>query len=771
MDLLTTRYRHLPIAVLFLLCTVLFFNAAPGIAQEEARSFRWWSDYLYITDFETTHYDEIIWFWTPDSLDGPLHSNEAFGVKYNPSFFGTVTTSADDFYEYAANPFFAYEPEFRWPEASFPEEAATVRGAAAMQGRFLSEEGLQYRAHATIDSLYWWAWTDELPWDSTLVVLVDVAAYHDSMAIFFDGDLQLFGEGLSGTGMIGAAGDIYLMDNLVYEDVPLEGEDAYRVPPDSPHRWGVMSEGSILVANTWANGRGNGANRTDGDPDSSSIAITVALSSLSESFTFHQQNETWDEYRFCDPQGPHPGGPDERGTIYLHGSMMQKRRGYTHRSNCGGTGYFKSYSYDERLQGSPPPFLPEIDWEHAVGGEVVWSDTMVQFDNENPLQIIGRGSVTLGPGAQIVQTCSPRDPQESKPPFRLRMGGRLAVDGTAGSPAQVDYVAEPEYDEPFPALFVEEDTDAWETGSLIDSTWEYLEVDGSEAEWFDFIMPKLLRHGRLTGNPRLVWDEDRTELPDADSCVFEGDVHMWSQPLGTLSRSIVYGRLANPFEVVDHCVIVTAPGDSAAAMINSRSNATMQNSFIYAPGRYVIEAVLPLTMEYSGYYYDDSFDPFLGATLTIGEGVLEDVDPLFVDALGGDVSLQAGSPLIDAGDPAAPLDPDGTRADIGVHFFDQNESDPGDAHEALPTAFQLTGPYPNPFNASTVVRVHLPVRSDLEVHVVDVLGREAGLVGRQILQAGVHTVKVDLSTHASGVYFIHVKANEYTLTARAVLVK
>jgi len=50
-----------------------------------------------------------------------------------------------------------------------------------------------------------------------------------------------------------------------------------------------------------------------------------------------------------------------------------------------------------------------------------------------------------------------------------------------------------------------------------------------------------------------------------------------------------------------------------------------------------------------------------------GEGNIR-ADPLFVDPENEDYRLRPGSPCKDAGDPSSPLDPDGTRADIGVYF-------------------------------------------------------------------------------------------------------
>ena len=48
-----------------------------------------------------------------------------------------------------------------------------------------------------------------------------------------------------------------------------------------------------------------------------------------------------------------------------------------------------------------------------------------------------------------------------------------------------------------------------------------------------------------------------------------------------------------------------------------------------------------------------------------------DADPHFLDASAGDFRLASDSPCIDTGDPASPLDPDGTVADIGALPFTQ----------------------------------------------------------------------------------------------------
>jgi hypothetical protein len=54
-----------------------------------------------------------------------------------------------------------------------------------------------------------------------------------------------------------------------------------------------------------------------------------------------------------------------------------------------------------------------------------------------------------------------------------------------------------------------------------------------------------------------------------------------------------------------------------------------------------------------------------------GEGNI-DADPVFAGPYNGDFYLRWRSPCIDAGDPNSPLDPDGTRPDMGAFYFNQD---------------------------------------------------------------------------------------------------
>ncbi len=82
---------------------------------------------------------------------------------------------------------------------------------------------------------------------------------------------------------------------------------------------------------------------------------------------------------------------------------------------------------------------------------------------------------------------------------------------------------------------------------------------------------------------------------------------------------------------------------------------------------------------HNNYHYDIA-GPFTATYSNIESGFIGtgniSSDPLFVDVANGDYHLQPTSPSIDTGDPNSPLDPDGSRADMGAYYYHQYDIPP-----------------------------------------------------------------------------------------------
>ena len=94
----------------------------------------------------------------------------------------------------------------------------------------------------------------------------------------------------------------------------------------------------------------------------------------------------------------------------------------------------------------------------------------------------------------------------------------------------------------------------------------------------------------------------------------------------------------------------------------------------------------------------------------------------------------------------------------------------------LPETFALHGNYPNPFNPSTAINFDLPETADVEIHVIDMIGRQVMTLPARTIAAGANrTIQIDASRLASGTYFYRViaKMESKTLieTGRMMLVK
>jgi len=96
--------------------------------------------------------------------------------------------------------------------------------------------------------------------------------------------------------------------------------------------------------------------------------------------------------------------------------------------------------------------------------------------------------------------------------------------------------------------------------------------------------------------------------------------------------------------------------------------------------------------------------------------------------------------------------------------------------EPVPLTFALHPPYPNPFNATTMITFTLPVAGEVELKVFDIQGRDMmsgseAIPTMEFYTAGVHSMQFDGSELASGIYFIRMKAGNYTGIQKLVLLK
>ncbi len=319
---------------------------------------RSFANYMYLTNYEVTRFNEIIWFWTEDTLWGRTHSNDYIGLKYSPIFHGPVSTSQGEFrYWQPGNIVFDYEPQFNAPPVYFPTTANSIRSNAnpwvpSRNGQMMT----WIKANNGQINIYQYPLgtprTDDSLWGSF--------ASPAWAAMFVDGECEIEGT-FTGCLTIGSAGNMWLIDNVKFAGSSALGDF---VEDAMPHMLGLVSESNIIIADNYRNGREDGVHVAPGDFNRHSIIINAGMVALGESFTFEHQNDDWELY-----QGPIP---DERGTIYLKGAVTQWRRGYVHRSNHGtgqrdGTGYGKSYHYDFRFDRRPPPFYLEAMDEHGHG--------------------------------------------------------------------------------------------------------------------------------------------------------------------------------------------------------------------------------------------------------------------------------------------------------------------------------------------------------------------------------------------------------------------
>jgi hypothetical protein len=95
----------------------------------------------------------------------------------------------------------------------------------------------------------------------------------------------------------------------------------------------------------------------------------------------------------------------------------------------------------------------------------------------------------------------------------------------------------------------------------------------------------------------------------------------------------------------------------------------------------------------------------------------------------------------------------------------------GVAGKVLPTEYSLSQNYPNPFNPSTVIEFALPKDAHVTLEVYNILGQKVATLVDEVRPAGFHSVKLDGTNLASGMYLYRLSTGQQTFLKKLLLMK
>ena len=89
----------------------------------------------------------------------------------------------------------------------------------------------------------------------------------------------------------------------------------------------------------------------------------------------------------------------------------------------------------------------------------------------------------------------------------------------------------------------------------------------------------------------------------------------------------------------------------------------------------------------------------------------------------------------------------------------------------IPNKFEISYPYPNPFNPSTSIAFGLPTSSEVDIKVYDIMGRQVATILSERLNEGYHKIDWNPANISTGIYFINIKANKNDFTYKVMFIK
>lgn len=327
------------------------------------------ADYLYITDKERDPVrNEIIRFWTPDTLDGKVHSNDTLHIHsiYNaPRFKKRVTSSAPVIIPYNHQAQFDEDFYPNRTEIFFPDQAYEIRQYSYRRnfGTFCPDSvdsftELTFNGRDIIVR-YCGPYVEEIDtvlrcWPEFISQSQDVFQVPDAIgALFVHGKLIIKANrgnpdlldpnftsiGFEGRLTVASSDTMIIWDNLIYRYANADNS----VPTDIEDVLGLISENYIMV----------------GDSVGDTVYINAAMAAINGSISVRDIYN----YGYSTPNN------NEKSSLFIYGSLAQRNRGIvrTTHNGWGVRGFIqKDYFYDTRLQDNPPPHFIKVRENNVI---------------------------------------------------------------------------------------------------------------------------------------------------------------------------------------------------------------------------------------------------------------------------------------------------------------------------------------------------------------------------------------------------------------------
>ncbi len=113
----------------------------------------------------------------------------------------------------------------------------------------------------------------------------------------------------------------------------------------------------------------------------------------------------------------------------------------------------------------------------------------------------------------------------------------------------------------------------------------------------------------------------------------------------------------------------------------------------------------------------------------------------------------------------------GPAMELGVYEIAITPTSVEERNESAPSSFALWQNYPNPFNPTTQIQFSLAREQHVRLKVYDVLGKEVATLVDASKPAGIYSVRFAANGLVSGVYFVRMRAGEFTQTRRLLLMR